>query len=192
MSADEISYLRYYIAHLVRIWTALSILRKERSSELISVCKDLCSDKLRNMLYELAHKRPWTLGFLRAGTPKHQRLYKKLEEANKWFQGNRLHYRNCSGSHMQPLDKADHMFQVFGYGGEREWKHLTKGVAACVAMMKLIDGNHNQDFWRKVRLKVAGVVNDTISADLSGNHLRLDIPIGVEALLKSYKVEDPD
>src|SRR5437773_6826427 len=131
---DEISYLRYYVVHLVRIWTALQIIRGTKSDELIRVFQDLCSDKLRNMLHELANKRTWTLGFSASGTAKAKPLFDKLVEANKWFEGyqkrNPLHSRDVSGAHMQPLDKAEHMFQMFGYGGEREWKQLTKGVGA--------------------------------------------------------------
>src|SRR5260370_33097843 len=67
-TTDEISYLRYYVAQLVRVWTALRIIRGEKSRELILVFQDLCSDKLRNMLHELANKRNWTVGFSAAGT----------------------------------------------------------------------------------------------------------------------------
>jgi hypothetical protein len=143
------------------------------------------------MLHELAKKQNWTLGFSVAGTAKQKRFFTKLVEANKWFEGykNRLHSRNVSGAHLQPLEKADHMFQMFGYGGEREWKQLTKGVGACVAMMKLVDGNRNTEFWRKIRLKVGGRIDESILANIAGKEMKLGIPIGVEALLQSFKVE---
>jgi hypothetical protein len=180
---DEHGYLRFYVAHLVRIWAALRLVRGDRSIELIRIFQDLCSDKLRIMLHELATKKKWTLGFSADGTPKQQRLFQRLVEANKWFEGykNGLHYRNCSGAHMQPLDKADHMFQHFGYGGEREWKHLTRGVAACLAMMKVLDGNRRTKFWRGIRTRVASQERQEMR----------DLPIGVEALLQGFIVERP-
>src|SRR6266446_10575683 len=137
MVTNKPNQLRFYVAQLVRIWTALSLVRKDRSPELIRVFQDLCSDKLRIRLHELANKRSWTLGFEPNGNLKYDHLFARLCKANKWFEGysNDLHYRNCSGAHMQPLDRADHMFQHFGYGGEREWRQLTKGVASCIAMM---------------------------------------------------------
>jgi hypothetical protein len=195
---DEMSSLRYYIAQLVRVWAALAIVRRQKSSELLLVFQDLCSDKLRNMLYELANKKNWTLGFSAAGTAKHKRFFIKLVEANNWFEGykNRRHSRkvrhsrNVSGAHLQPLEKADHMFQTFGYGGEREWKQLTKGVGACVAMMKLFDGNSNAEFWRKIRLKVGGRIDESPFANIVGKEMKLGIPVGVEALLQSFKVEE--
>jgi len=181
LTDDAKGYLRVYIAQLVEIWTALSIVRKKPSSKLISVFRDLCSDKTRNMLHELANKKDWTLGFSREGTEQHKRLHGKLLEANKWFTGynGRLHYRNCAGSHLQPLDKADHMFQHFGYGGEREWKQLTKGVAACLKMMKGMDDKPYHDFWRQVRFKIRGAVDERAP----------DLPVSVEALLQPYKVQ---
>jgi hypothetical protein len=193
MNADELSYLRYYVTQLVRIWAGLSLIRNGKATELTELFRDLCSDKLRIMLHEFATKKSWTLGFAPDGNPRYDRLFERLRGANKWFEGykNALHYRNCSGAHMQSLDRADHMFQHFGYGGEREWKHLTHGVAACVAMMKLLDGKKNQEFWRKIRVKVAGVVDDSFAVNVGGEKLVCDLPIGVEALLQSYKLEKP-
>jgi hypothetical protein len=191
MTDEERSYLRVYVAQLVRIGTALSLIRKGKATELVSVFRDVCSDNLRNRLHELANKRKWTLGFARNGNPKHDYFFDKLLEANKWFEGytNGLHYRNCSGSHMQPLDRADHMFQHFGYGGEREWKHLTKGVAACVAMMRIVDGKPNREFWRNIRAKVRGTVNDEAPVNIGGEQMMVDLPVSVEALLQSFKLD---
>jgi hypothetical protein len=193
MDTEELSYLRYYVAQLVRIWTALSMIRRDRSTELICVFRDLCSDKLRIMLHEFANKKSWTLGFDPDGNPRYERLFKRLCEANRWFEGrkNGLHYRNCSGAHMQPLDRADHMFQHFGYTDEREWEHLTKGVAVCLGMMKLLDGKSRTPFWNKVRGKVRGEVSDSIEVLIGDKQRVLDMPIGVEALLQSYKIEGP-
>jgi hypothetical protein len=192
MTADELAYLRLYVAQPFRIWTALSLVRRDRSAELASVFQDLCSDKLRIMLHEVANKKSWTLGFSPDGNPKYKHLFARLCDANKWFEGykNQLHYRNCSGAHMQSLDKADHMFQQFGYGGEREWRHLTKGVAACLAIMRLIDDKPNRDFWRKIRAKVRRTVNDAVAVNVGGKQMMYDVPIGVEALLQSFKVQE--
>ena len=192
MTEDERSYLRVYVAQLVRIWTALSLTRRGKANEPVSVCRDVCSDKLRIMLHELANKKSWTLGFAPGSDPKYDRLFARLIEANKWFEGykNSLHYRNCSGAHMQPLDRADHMFQHFGYGGEREWKHLTKGVAACLALMRLVDGKPYRDFWRKIRAKVTGTMNDEMAVTVGDEQMMVSLPIGVEALLQSFKVEE--
>src|SRR5688572_4729204 len=126
LEGDDVTYLRWHIVRLVRVWTALSIIRHKKNDELAAVFTDVCSDHLRNMLHELANKRPFTLGFTPEGTDEHKRLFQRLVDANKWFEGgNRLHYRNCSGSHLQALPKAQHMFQKFGYGGQREWRNLT-------------------------------------------------------------------
>jgi len=131
------------------------------------------------MLYELANKKQ-SLGFAPDGSDKHRRLFKRLVDANKWFEGNNgLHYRNCSGSHLQGLPKAQHMFQQFGYGGEREWKHLTKGVAACLGMMKLIDSGKHPFSWREVRQKVVTGRKDAFNG--------LPIPNGFDALLLDLK-----
>jgi len=194
MTDDERSYLRFYVAQLVRIWTALSVIRKGKATELVEVFRDLCSDKLRIMLYEFTEKKSWKLGFAPNGNLKYDRLYARLGRANKWFEGytNNLHYRNCSGAHMQPLDRADHMFQHFGYGGEREWKHLTKGVAACLAMMRIVDGQPNRDFWRKIRAKVRGTVRNEAPVTVGGKRMLVGLPSGVEALLQSFKLDDAE
>ena len=89
---DEISYLRYYVVHLVRIWTALQIIRGTKSDELIRVFQDLCSDKLRNMLHELANKRTWTSYGLKKVAAKEwpQMLYKCCAKHNvflEWEKG---------------------------------------------------------------------------------------------------------
>jgi hypothetical protein len=192
MTDDERTYLRFYVAQLVRIWTALSLIRKGRASELVRMFRDLCSDKLRIMLHELANKKSWTLGFSSNGNPKYDRFFAKLRAANTWFEGykNQLHYRNVSGAHMQSFDKTDHMFQQFGYGGEREWKRLTQGVAACLAMMRFIDGNPSREFWRKIRAKVRGTRNDDVTVTVGGEQMIVSVPIGVEAILQSFKVEE--
>lgn len=189
MSVDELSSLRFFVAQLVRIWTALSLIRRDRSPELVRVFQDLCSDKLRIMLYEFANKKSWKLGFSPDGNPKYELLFARLREANNWFEGytNKLHARNCSGAHMMSLEHADHMFQQFGYGGEREWKQLTKGVAACLAMMRLVDGNPRALFWRKIRSKVRRTVDESVSMNVDATPVMLDMPIGVEALLQSLK-----
>ncbi len=189
---DERNHLRFYVAQLVRIWTALSLIRKGEVIELVEVFRDLCSDKLRIMLYEFMDKKSWKLGFSPNGNPKYDHLYARLVEANKWFEGhkNKLHARNCSGAHMQPLNRADHMFQHFGYGGEREWKHLTKGVAACLGMMRIVDGKSHRDFWKKIRAKVRGTVNDDIPVTVDGKQMMVSLPIGVEALLQSFKLDE--
>jgi hypothetical protein len=194
MTDEERSYLRFYVAQLVRIWTALSIIRKGKAPELLQVFRDLCSDKLRVMLYEFKDKKSWKLGFAPNGNPKHDHFYARLVEANKWFEGykNGLHARNCSGAHMQPLDRADHMFQHFGHGGEREWKHLTKGVAACLAMMRIVDGKPHRDFWRKIRAKVRGTVCDEAPETVGGEQMMVSLPIGVEALLQSFTLDDAE
>jgi hypothetical protein len=168
------------------------MIRAGKAPELVDVFRDLCSDKLRIMLHELANKQKWTLGFAPDGNQKHDRLYERLLKANKWFEGskNKLHYRNCSGAHMQSLDRAEHMFQHFGYGDEREWKHLTKGVAACLAMMRLIDGRPYRAFWKRIRAKVRGTVRDEIAVPVDGKQMMFSLPIGVEALLQSFKLDD--
>jgi hypothetical protein len=193
MTDTQRGYLRVYVAELVRIWTALSLIRKGRVSELVSVFRDLCSDKMRIMLHELANKKKWTLGFAPDGNPKYERLFVRLREANKWFEGykNDLHYRNIAGAHMQPLDRADHMFQHFGYGGDREWLHLTKGVAASLAMMRIEDGKPYRDFWHKVRAKVRGKVADEMPINVGGAQIMVGLPVSVEALLQSFILEEP-
>jgi hypothetical protein len=194
MTEDERSYLRYYVAQLVRIWTALSVIRRGKAPELVEVFRDLCSDKLRNMLHELAKKRRWTLGFAADGNPKYNRLYARLVEANKWFTGykNDLHSRDCSGSHLQPLKRADHMFQLFGYGGGREWKQLTKGVAACLAMMRIADGKPNRDVWWGIRARVRGTAHDEALATDGGGRMIDSVPIGAAALLQSFVVDESE
>ena len=178
---DPISALRVHIVRLIRAWTAMSLVRRVRNHELCSALTDVCSDHLRNMLHELANKKTWTLGFAPDGSVKHKRLFQRLLDANKWFEGgNGLHYRNCSGSHLQPMDKAQHMFQQFGYGGDREWKRLTAGVAACVQMMKLAEGGRHSKFWRDVRQRVVSGKLETFNG--------LSIPSAAEALLLDYKV----
>jgi hypothetical protein len=181
VTTDEITYLRVYIAQLIEFWTALSIIRRDRSGKLVAIFRDLCSDKIRNMLHELANKKKHTLGFGPEGSDKYKRLFERLVETNKWFAGykNRLHYRNCAGSHLMPLNKADHMFQQFGYGGDIEWKRLTKGVAASLSMMKQIEGKRNDEFWRQIRMKVRGTVTEDDTS----------MPVAVQALLQSYMVD---
>jgi hypothetical protein len=121
------------------------------------------------------------MGFDRDGSHKHKRLYKKLEIANEWFtSSNGLHARNCSGAHLQPLSAAKHAFQVFGYGGEREWKKLTLGVAASVGMMKLIEDVPHNSWWREVRRQVREGRQDQLNG--------LAVPASVEALLRDLKV----
>lgn len=91
MNDDDVAYLRWHVTHLVRIWTALGKIRRVRGNELIEVFKDLCSDKLRIMLHELAEKKR-SMGFDPDGSDKHKRLYKHLEIANEWFtSSNGLH-----------------------------------------------------------------------------------------------------
>ena len=184
---DNVAYLRLHLVRLVRVWAALSVIRRNRSDELIRVFQDVCSDNLRTVLHELANKEDWTLGFTPEGTDQHKRLFQRLVDANKWFEGKRgkagkkkLHYRNASGAHLQPLTSTEHMFQQFGFGGDREWKHLTKGVAACIQMMKLIDGKKHDKFWREVRKRVVTGKAET--------HEGLPIPSAVTALLLDYKV----
>jgi hypothetical protein len=182
-TADNTAYLRWHVTHLVRVWTALSMIRRIHGNETIAVFQDVCSDKLRIMVHELAEKKR-SMGFDPDGTDKHQRLYAQLESANEWFTGkNGLHARNCSGAHLQPLSVAQHMFQVFGYGGDREWKKLTLGVAACVGMMKLIEGNRHNAWWRELRRKVrAGKMEE---------HEGMTIPASIESLLLDFKVDLP-
>lgn len=187
MKDENVSYLRWNITHLVRVWTALSMIRKVRGNETLYVFKDVCSDKLRNMLHELANKKKWTLGFTKDGLEKHQRLFKRLIDANKWFESKEgKHYRNVGGSHMQPLPIADHMFQQFGYGGEREWKHLTKGVAACVAMMKMIDGGKFASWWREKRKCVR---DGELKQHVSSDGIAMEIPNALDALLLDLRIE---
>ena len=173
---DDVAWLRWHITHLVRIWTVLGMFRGTQGNEACEVVKDVCSDKLRIMLHELANKKTWTVGFDADGTQKHKRRYAKLAVANEWFTGkNNLHARNCSGAHLQRLPAATHMFQTFGYGGEREWKKLTLGVAACVSMMKLIEKGRLNGWWRDVRLRVRkGEMHE---------HEGLSLPIAFDSLL---------
>lgn len=174
-ASEHDAYLAYYITHLIRIWTALGIIRKAHGDEVTEVFKDLCSDKLRVMSYELASPKTWTVGFSEDGSDKHKRLFSTLTEANKWFTAtkNSLHARNMSGSHLQPLDRAEHMFQQFGYGGEREWRHLTKGVAACLGMMQLIQGHKHRHWWRRIRKEIR-------------TNERKPIPPAIDALLIDF------
>jgi len=153
----------------------MSIIKDTKDDELISVFRDVCSDHLRNMLYELEDKNQ-SPGFTKKGCDTHKRLFQRLVDANRWFEGkNGLHYRNCAGAHLQPSWKAENLFQQFGYGGRREWKHLTKGVAACLAMMKLMDGGKSTKTWRDVRRRVAIRQVDT--------HGGLPLPNGIEVFL---------
>jgi hypothetical protein len=72
------------------------------------------------------------------------------------------------------------MFQTFGYGGDREWKKLTLGVAACLGMMKIIEGNKHNASWRELRQKVrAGKMTE-----FKG----MPVPASFDALLLDYKV----
>ena len=180
LNDDEVAYLAVHITHLVRIWTALGMIRHVRNNQFIEVFKDVCSDKLRIMLHELAEKKR-SMGFDQDGSDKHKRFYKKLEIANEWFtSSNGLHARNCSGAHLQPLSVAKHAFQIFGYGGDREWKKLTLGVAACVGMMKLVE-NRDTSWWRDLRRQVR-----------EGKHKEfngLPVPMAADALLRGLVVE---
>jgi len=133
------------------------------------------------MLHELAEKKR-SMGFDKDGSAKHKQFYAKLELANEWFTSkNGLHARNCSGAHLQSLDKAQHMFQIFGYGGEREWKKLTIGVAACLGMMKLIENQRHNSWWRELRREVR-----TGRAKVYDG---LPIPTALDALILDFKVE---
>lgn len=73
------------------------------------------------------------------------------------------------------------MFQVFGYGGEREWRKLTLGVAACVGMMKLIEGARHNSWWREVRKKVWEGEQEQFNG--------MPIPAALESLLLDLKVD---
>jgi hypothetical protein len=190
MTPDEITYLRWHIAHLVRVWTALAIIRRIKSNELIRALRDACSNNLRNWLYELAHKKNFTLGFSASEPKSQKRLFGKLMEANKWFEGERrpLHYRNASGSHLQSLDHTEHIFQQFGFR-QKEWKYLTKGVAACVAMTNRLDDKPNHKYWREVRRTVEGRADRSVPVTPEGKDVKLEIPIEIEALLLSHRVE---
>lgn len=177
LSSDDVAYLRFHVTHLVRIWTALGEIRRNRGNELTEVFKDVCSDKLRIMLHEFAEKKR-SMGFDPGGSNKHKRLYEKLKIANEWFtSSNGLHARNCSGAHLQPLSAAKHAFQVFGYGGEREWRKLTLGVAACLGMMKEIEGHRHKSWWRELRIR----------ARSSPQHAL--VPASVDSLLLDLKVD---
>jgi len=179
---NDTAWLRLHIAHLVRVWTALGMIRRSQGNETLEVFKDVCSDKLRIMLYELAEGKR-SLGLCPDGTEKHKRLYAKLQIANEWFTGaNGLHARNCSGAHLQPSSVAQHMFQTFGYGGEREWRKLTLGVAACVAMMKLVEKNRLNRWWRELRRRV----RDRKMQEFEG----ATVPLAVEALLVGFALTD--
>lgn len=181
MTKDDTAWLRWHVMTLVRIWTALSVIRRIKGDELISVFQDTCSDKLRIMLHELAEKKR-SMGFDADGSDQHKRLYAGLEQANEWFTGkNGLHARNCSGAHLQPLPAAQHMFQIFGYGGEREWTNLTLGVAACVGMMKLLEGNKHNAWWRELRRKVRNRKMEEFNG--------LPVPASIEALLLDHKID---
>jgi hypothetical protein len=187
---DDRAWLRLYVAELVRIWTALSLIRMHDGGELLQVFKDLCSDKLRIMLYELAGRRARTCGFNPAGNAKYARRFAVLKQANNWFAGrkkNGLHYRDACGAHLQPLDVTEHMFQQFGYKGEREWRHLTRGVAACLQMMKLEDGKPRQGFWREVRNQVRGAITDSPVVMSNGEVASGVMPVRVKALLEGFR-----
>lgn len=102
------------------------------------------------MLHESITIKSYTVGFDKQvninykTNKKYQNIYKKIVEVNKFFTGKTLASRNFSGSHMQNIinDKA-HAFMYFGYHGEREYKILTKGVACCASLIKIIDKNRN-------------------------------------------------
>jgi hypothetical protein len=177
---EDVAYLRWHVTHLVRIWTSLGAIRRIRGNEMFELLKDVCSDKLRIMLHELAEKKR-SMGFDRDGSDKHKRLYKKLEVANEWFTSkNGPHARNCSGAHLQPLSAAKHAFQIFGYCGEREWRKLTLGVAACVGMIKLIEGSRHNLCWRDLRRKVREGKQEQFRG--------LSVPASIEAFLLDFKV----
>jgi len=130
------------------------------------------------MLYEFSNKQTWTMGFNKEGSVKHKRLFSKLKLANDWFVGkNGLHARNCSGSHLQSFSVTQHMFQQFGYGGEREWKKLTIGVAACLGMMKLQEDNKHNQWWRELRQRVR---------EFKG----LPVPAAIESLFLDLKIDE--
>jgi len=74
------------------------------------------------------------------------------------------------------------MFQTFGYGGEREWRKLTLGVAACVAMMKLVEKNRLNRWWRELRRRV----RDRKMQEFEG----ATVPLAVEALLVGFALTD--
>lgn len=190
LNDDDRAWLRLYVAELVRIWTALSLIRKRDGGELLQVFKDLCSDKLRIMLHELADRRTWTCGFNPAGNAKYERRFAVLKQANSWFSGTKssLHYRNTCGAHLQPLDITEHMFQQFGYKGDREWRHLTRGVAACLQIMKLEDGKPRQQFWREVRNQVRGTTVDSPVAMPNGDVVSGTMPVSVKALLEGFRI----
>jgi hypothetical protein len=78
------------------------------------------------------------------------------------------------------MPNAEHMFQLFGYGGLREWKNLSKGVAACLGMMKLIDNGKNAKWWREVRKAVVTGQVETQNG--------FPFPNRIKALLLDYSV----
>src|ERR1700730_7990308 len=44
---DDTTYLRWHVTQLVRVWTALSMIRQIHDNETIAVFQDACSDVLR-------------------------------------------------------------------------------------------------------------------------------------------------
>jgi hypothetical protein len=102
------------------------------------------------------------------------RFFRELKIANEWFQHGTLHARNCSASHLQSIDASTHMFQQFWFGGQREWRKLTRGVAACVGMMKLTDQKRHNAWWRRIRDDIRTV--SKVSKELQ-------IPAYIESLM---------
>ncbi len=169
---NEKDSLKIWIGHLLRIWTSLEQIKND-DSELINVFKDLCSDKLYIMIYELFRKKiKNTVGFSledlesynlsEDNKKKYKSLFNRLGSVNKKMEDRgakkRLHYRNSSGSHLMSLNVPMSMFQHFGYAGDREWKMFTKGVAVCIGLMKILDNDKNNKIYQQIRRRIRGKV----------------------------------
>ena len=173
---NERDSLRMYICHLVRCWAALDEIKYD-SQEITSVFKDLCSDKLRIMLYELENRKFKNMvgfslkdkkifDFTEQKKNRYEKYFKKLGNVNKWFAAGAtkgLHPRNALGAHLQSLNVPMNMFQNFGYGGEREKKYLTIGVVSCIKLMKILDRDKRGKKYCDLKNRIRGKKNVGIS-----------------------------
>jgi len=190
--------LRVYVYDLVSTWTVLSIIRENENSEIIHILKDVCYNQLLIMLYELANKKSWTIGFpvegesLTKESAKYERIFSKLKSSNEWFTGkNRLHARNCVLSHRQSSLRIQYGTQAYGYSGKREWKKITIGVAACLGMIKLIEkkDKSNNFKWKEIRTQIIADKMEEHNTEVPRLGI-VDIPLRIKIMMLNFKVDE--
>lgn len=115
------------------------------------------------MIYELLEGKHGSVTFKnqRINDHRYQKLYNRLAEISRVFEIDGYHARNCSVSHLHPpggrRPVRTNVFQAYGLADYREYKTLTKGVAICIKLLKILDSTINtkvkNKYWKDVRIK---------------------------------------